>query len=86
MKLKTLKDIFEQDEKNAGGFITAQILREETTKWIKELRNPEKFSFNQAIALTPNSDFVIDIQRIIDKEIIIDWIKHFFNIKEEDLK
>ena len=72
-KLKTLKDI-EKSEK---------CLKAEAIKWVKDIYNFEK----------PQKDFMWE--KITGKQIIYsldamismsNWIKHFFNLTDEDLK
>lgn len=74
IKLKTLKDI----EQGVGEgypkpepFCFSCDLREEAIKWIKH-----------------NKDFERACGFINDSEVLVlnTWIKHFFNITEEDLK
>jgi hypothetical protein len=87
MELKTLKEILDEkiyDSDNCGytwniGNVE-NTLREEIIKWIKELIKSEKYEL-------PNGrEFIKNDGECDDIGAIIDWIKYFFNIKEEDLK
>ena len=78
MGLKTLKD-FEKsnkegmfDEHKVRGEVF-DLLKKESIKWVKE-----------DIKVMNNSDHDSDLAKYADAR--IDWIKHFFNITEEDLK
>jgi len=70
-ELKTLKDI----EWKPGYFIYPKELREEAIKWVKEMKGINKNNFLDY----PNELFAI----LIDSE---RFIKHFFNLEEEDLE
>ena len=82
MKLKTLKDI-EEDCINATepGWSKAEIfekLKAEAVKWVEEdLRCYDEMFNNPG-----------DIKQtvLISTEARIEWIKHFFNLTEEDLE
>ena len=70
--LRTLKD-FEETYCDAEGLtnsIDKEDLRAEAIKWIKELYNHI-------------SQYPADV---LETEGKIDWIKHFFNITDEELK
>jgi hypothetical protein len=83
-ELKTLKDIY------VRGDISRINLKEEAIKWIKELKN----------ALWKEEDMnnydkwkarIKDFEDYYDEEYnsfieVINWIKHFFNITEEELQ
>ena len=87
-ELKTLKDIFETDEKDASGFITATILREEAVKWIKKI---SKDGFRKTPEITFD-ETGLEVEEVMmamltqETDIVVRWITHFFNITEEDLK
>ena len=74
-KLKTLKDLIE-DVEPLGLVVNPQVLKKEVIEWIKELKNEDALED-------------IDLEITIvggDNESTINWIKHFFNISEEDLQ
>jgi len=87
-ELKTLKDFdnFKELKENAGNINqeliwftkgkkqTINDLKQEAVKWIKELET--------GITLEDPEDYIEADQR----KHTINWIKSFFNIKEEDLK
>lgn len=73
MKLKTLKDLQkEADELSFGGY-TIDTLRGEAIKWIKEMKNSDIYSETEQGIFESNFN-------------VQEWIKHFFNITEEDIK
>lgn len=75
MKLETLKDV-RWIQKNVDDTVIAidiQDLREKAIKWIKAFR--EGKITNSSKMRLRNTELVI-----------VDWIKHFFNITEGDLK
>jgi len=75
-ELKTLKDIpFITDIhlNTASDLIHSNDLRQEAIKWIKELDSEAKE--NRYVK-----------HNYLCLQHTIDWIKHFFNIKESDLK
>ena len=94
MKLKTLKDFrpLEFKLEKYVGFefsVEAWKLRAEAIKWVKELRKQAKetpkdkivnFEINDRIAL--HDSVTRETYNVIEEL----WIKHFFNITEEDLK
>lgn len=74
MKLKTLKDLMKGKDSDGGlGVYLARDIKAEAIKWAKNVRlpsiNPEKLLMIQ----DPESG------------LLVPWIKHFFNITEEDL-
>ncbi len=89
MKLKTLEEIEKEPEWSQkvfdaeGIYISPFRLKQEAIKWIKEhdwiydAENDKGHDLPDELNLTH-----------VDKEfqIICKWIKHFFNISEEDLK
>jgi len=90
-KLKTLKDLTYNTIAKDGVHILVvkeAILKEEAIKWIKELskggfnRNP-KIRFNKGRIDTSE---VFEAIFSMETDIVIRWIKHFFNISDEDLK
>ncbi len=76
MKLKTLKDLQKDYE---WKFDTYNALRQEAIKWIKEL---EKNITPSLYGQGQEGDFMEAHYNIAK----IEWIKHFFNLTEEDLK
>lgn len=72
-ELKTLKDI------KTDGFNGKLRLKAEAVKWIKAFRNPHSIGISY---MDVKAGELVDIHTAIDE----DFIKHFFNITEEDLK
>jgi len=89
-ELKTLKD-FELDRFYGGteeGYRVMVRLKAEAIKWIKEIRKDQYLTLNEALVC--DTQF-LDPERkkeqvIIGKKATEMWIKHFFNITEEELK
>lgn len=78
--LKTLKDLTYNTIAKDGIhiFIAKQArLKQEAIKWIKEFRR-----------ISERKEYDITIDKFLGYSIepMITWIKHFFNITEEDLK
>lgn len=82
MKLKTLKEVVRDSWEDNGGIIP-EDLKQEAINWIKELKSKlnknEGYYSYEGINLR-NDEHFSDISGV---EI---WVKHFFNITEEDLK
>lgn len=94
--MKTMKDlVFE------NGKTTRAILRDVAIEWIRwfdansdtiKVYNNETRSSDEAYMVIEDQEFLhkcdIDTaKRIVsNRKTIRDWIKHFFNISEEDLK
>ena len=78
MKLKTLKDFEAKliDWKESQGFwVNLEQLRAEAVKWVKDREARKNYKYKG----------YLDVQlAIFDEQ--IGWIKHFFNLTEEDLK
>jgi len=75
-ELKTLKDIY------VRGQLSRDNLKEEAIKWVKEF-------YNKFDELSPIKKSMLENQEAMDFLTIkstITWIKHFFNLTEEDLK
>jgi len=66
-----LKTLKDFEEYHTYGF---PEMREEAIKWIKEIRK------------IPENDFIISDYGRLDRHSVVSWIKHFFNITEEDIK
>ncbi len=84
MELKTLKDLQEFNFSVPAGmnpdkFILKIDLKQEAIKWIKELEKTMPDPMNSIIP-------EIAIRKKDYHQGTINWIKHFFNITEEDLK
>lgn len=88
MELRTLKDI---EQSNAGlmGMNCSKVLRQEAIKRIKELTHEILYDEDELQNKHPDckhwyecDDYYYSHCRC---HIIITWIKHFFNITEEDL-
>ena|SRR3990167_2784302 len=87
--LRTLKDFeeleaFQSEQKENGDFggkeviaIFLEDLRQEAIKWIKELQKVKQSTGIEVI-------FAYDYH-IKDVVSVIKWIKHFFNITDEEL-
>ena len=78
MELKTLKD-FPKEVIGMEDYrlISSNKLKQEAIKWIKELNNnPKKYQER----FTNYDGYGIDAYEVIN------WIKYFFNITEDDLK
>ena len=88
MKLKTLKDfrtrsvmVFNCPDETDYDIIEADNLKQEAIKWIKEFdRLPLPINELEHQKFLNNFVFNNDTHYAIK-----DWIKHFFNITEEDL-
>lgn len=91
-ELKTLKDLEMIENKGYKPFPseTVALLKQEAIKWIKELKEAEKF--NIEFASSEQMGYFHDNQfdDFVDNQgkayWVINWIKWFFNITEEDLK
>lgn len=70
---------YDKNDKEIKVF-TKDELRKEAIKWIKQLNNEE---FNKPIPLKVDNKKLGDIIMLNG---LVDWIKYFFNITEEDLK
>ena len=73
-KLRTLKDI----ENNLIGVKHSEVfpkIKAEAIKWVKEVRG-----------IFIENDGKLNIAYGIETAMAIGWIKHFFNLTEEDLK
>lgn len=71
-ELKTLKDLWEETEKEADWFY--DLIIDEAKKWIEELeKEMDKFSGGM-------SD---DAWAYTECRAKRDWVKHFFNLEEE---
>jgi len=82
MKLKTLKDIFHPLLKTI--YFKPIKTEKEFTKWLNEYRENKQKELKAEAVKWVKSDFVI--QKYVKIYTAKDWIKHFFNITEEDLK
>ena len=96
-ELKTLKDILVLDYEVIGGEGKEESayfdgkrdmrkeLREEAIKWVQEIC---KDGFNKCPTITINGEGGQLMKALIEAEssLVVDWIKHFFNLTEEDLK
>lgn len=90
--LKTLKDIETEvclNEESGSSLVMADVdeLREEAIKWIKYLEKGRKSALKeQQTYLTANRFRIIKDKIDYGFDGNIGWIKHFFGIKDEDLK
>ena len=79
VELKTFQDLVLYEH-----LTDAQIneARQEAFKWIKELKEtPEDY-----VQLDNEQCFKIGFEHQQEKVAVIEWIKHFFNITDEELK
>ena len=89
--LRTLKDFIDDikthnvsDEWKRQRYLTLKMLRREAIKWIKEFEkqikeHPHKESINPL-------ELLKNCINCRNKYVQSGWIKHFFNITDEDLK
>lgn len=86
--LKTLKDIMEIGDRaivrTECELIIERDLRQSAIEWIKEFESL-KLPSKSAIYMTPNFCKETFEFEWSEMEIIVKWIKHFFNISEEEL-
>lgn len=89
-QVNTLKEIGYPINQDLDCCVDTKILKQEAIKWIKEL---EKCSREDGSCKHDNDDHLFFGERekgdsLSQNECIAlkDWIKHFFNINEEDLK
>ena len=89
MKLKTLKDIAHTemvDGTRCEAFIPdIQELKQEAIKWIKAIQNQEE-DYGLKGEPPPSNIILFNSIEINAKPGMIYWIKHFFNINDDDLK
>ena len=81
-ELKTLKDI---DLGNSNNYF---LIRQEAIKWIKEI-SKDGFKRTPQIKFNDKGLDISEVNEVIltqETDIVVRWIKHFFNITEEDLK
>jgi len=86
-KLRTLKD-FEGDSADlfVDDAIVGSQLKQEAINWIKELeRGIEIDPWNPMLSVAPSPRFMFGGNLKEQNRAIISFIKHFFNITEEDL-
>jgi len=74
MKLETVRDIYKRT-KSPTGYISLGDLRAEAIKWVKNYRQ-----FKRDV-----KDFEEEDNFYREDSVVV-WIKHFFNLTEEDLK
>ena len=83
-ELKTLKDLVNEKEVSKGD---AYTLKQEAIKWIKDLNNETCEACKEQGERTYGWCETCDKAHVgLNKDDISEWIKHFFNITEEDLK
>ena len=87
-ELKTLKDMYDvsdfvsqrnmknPDDAKSGAMIYVRDLRQEAIKWIKSIEKQDNDSFPKFCCCDDDNGW---------HETTMDWIKHFFNITEEEL-
>ncbi len=90
-ELKTLKDLEREDKvysmdtlefKRKDSIVYMSDLRQEAVKWIKEFSEPDH-EFVKDHSLTIDG---IRFGNYEELEKVKNWIKHFFNITDEELK
>lgn len=86
-ELKILEDIgvcgcCEVEDQQEYGCMKPEI-KSEAIKWIKEL-NEFPYKYNDSFGKTRDV-FIIENEYGVDPLGLINWIKHFFNITEEEL-
>ena len=89
-KLKTLKEIPSPKDFERGKFIVigeyAEYLREEAKKWVEKINEMERvYGISPLAAIIFEHATEEEYQRLnlMQKETLINWIKHFFNLEEE---
>jgi hypothetical protein len=96
IKLKTLKNFGEKTYGYKGKVYSTDELKEEAIKWIKECAKDNLIDLSLLEQTTNKQEYYsIQSKQFIEKIplegqktaiALIGWIKHFFNITEEDLK
>ena len=83
-KLKTFKDFKrkqysegEDKKRNEIKFFDERELRKEAIKWVKEMEKQQE-KFKKVMGMGEK-------EKLLESHIVT-WIKHFFNLTEEDLK
>ena len=79
-KLKTLKDLNIEEDRDYRSLIDREELKAEAVKWVKEILRKEMELGNIKKGSKNNNHFNPR------KQGQITFIKHFFNLTEEDLK
>ena len=74
--MKTLKDLIEESPERLNR-ISGNDLRQEAIKWIKEIRTLNPPTFPEFACCDDGNGW---------HDTLENWIKHFFNITDEDLK
>jgi hypothetical protein len=82
-ELKTLKDLSYGLNHSPNSHAVPSELRQEAIKWIKEFRR-RKYCI--CIKCSKNKCKCSPLFKMVHRENMMIWIKHFFNITEEDLK
>jgi hypothetical protein len=95
-ELKTTKEIFEKHGFESGihgSLISLDLLREEAIKWIKQLEKQQDINdregsskLNDKLTQFAYGEDVRMVGMIYEFEPSMNWIKHFFNITDRDLK
>lgn len=96
--MKTLKElqqcnikqeVFLHECGNICGVLTAKDLRQEAIKWIEYLKTERKLHFEGTKKFHVTTGYCAknnDGWSFHNCDNIINWIKHFFNISDEDLQ
>jgi len=78
-ELKTLKDIEDENYYHESSYaLGGYQLRQEAIKWIKEIDGLGREGYVDEVCINPCGEYSCSA--------IIGFIKHFFNITDEDLK
>lgn len=71
---------FEEYKKGCSRIYTSSELKQEAIRWIKELEKTIVYPYGKDI---PMLDGTNELTKFSNSR---DWIKHFFNIKDEELE
>jgi len=85
-ELKTLKDIEMPSLVYESGYIQIDQLRQEAIKWIEILEKNDGLDLPKDKKLHPFFECVNTYEGGYSSNNLIQWIKHFFNITDENLK
>lgn len=87
MKIETLKDLeTETDYPNPKTIVKAEDLRELAIKWIKEFKKTEDNCYSSHYPFEFSCTACSEGCGMCSKTVLINFIKHLFNITKEDLK
>jgi len=83
--MKTLKDLDCNSDCNYA-HVSREQLKQSAIKWIKTLKNEGYKQYHEIDYHNPLYDFYLDDDAGYSCENVIEWIKYFFDISDEDLK